>query len=693
MDITQMLLYSSLMHMPGISLEEENKYWKNGISNLSQLREDRYLKDALFDDTHPDPILQSIENISNGKIDEIITELKKKSGRSDFYRVAYSYPEDVMFLDIETTGLSRTYHYITLIGWIINGSYNYWIPGMDDSVFLNTFKSAKMIVTFNGTKFDCPFLKKKFNDIEVTKKPNMDLMYLCKVFGLMHGQKKIEIQIGFDRPKEVAECDGKEAIVLWYKFLFGNDSALKDMIIYNFYDISGMMFILDYIFFENIYGNKFPKEGNPSRFFPMVNKESVSIDLSVAVVIRDYIKQNVSNFDMAKLASAMKYKVVGIDLAGVINKSSKTGICLLCGQSVSTDIVKDNKDIFDYIQKAEPDIVSIDAPLSLPHGRNTVYNDDPKRNTVGIMRFCERELKKRGVNVYPALIDSMQELTKRGIELSQELRKLGYPVIECFPGAAQDVLQLPRKRTDETMLKTGLSRLGIHGDFEGRKIYHDELDAITAALVGQFFIAEYYEPIGIMEENDLIIPRTEKIKPEYDAIIGVTGPISTGKTTTAKYFEKKGYAYSRYSQVIQTALEEEKKSVDRCSLQKAGWDLFSGKNQYELNKSLEKLVSGNNLVVIDGLRHYEDYTYWKERSFNRFFMLYVDTEYKLCSMRYKLLYPDGKYDEVVKHPVESEITGLKRYADFTVNNNGNLQELYTQLEKIAYNIMQSIEVT
>ena len=688
MDITQMPLYSSLMHISGISPKEESEYWKKGIYNLSQLREVLYLKDALLNDVHLDPILKSIEDISNSDISKILNELYNKSGRSNYYRVAYSYPEDIMFLDIETTGLSRIYHYVTLIGWIINGNYNYWIPGMDDSVFRDTFKKAKMIVTFNGTKFDCPFLNKIFNDIKVTKKPHIDLMYLCKAFGLMHGQKKIETQVGFNRPKEVAQCDGKEAIVLWYKFLFGNDSALKEMIIYNFYDISGMMFILDYIFFEQIYGNTFPKEGNPPRFFPMANKESISFNLSAAIIIRDYIKRNISNFDMGKLFSAMKYKIVGIDLAGVVNKTSKTGICLLCGQSASTEIVKDNNDIFDYIQKAEPDIVSIDAPLSLPYGRNTVYNDDPKRNTAGIMRFCEKELKKRGVNVYPALIDSMQELTKRGIELSQKLRKLGYPVIECFPGAAQDVLQLPRKRTDETLLKTGLSRLGIHGDFEDRKVFHDELDAITAALVGQFFIAEYYEPIGIMEENDLIIPKTAKLKPKYDTIIGIAGPISTGKTTTARYFEEKGYKYSRYSQVIKTSLEEEKKSVDRSSLQKAGWDLFSNRNQYELNKSLEKLILGNNMVVIDGLRHYEDYTYWKERSFNRFFMLYVDTDFNLCSMRYRALHPDEIYEKVVNHPVEAEVTGLRRYADFTVNNSGDLQKLYAQIENIIYNIMR-----
>jgi uncharacterized protein YprB with RNaseH-like and TPR domain/predicted nuclease with RNAse H fold/dephospho-CoA kinase len=690
MDVTQKLLYSSLMHIPFISQKEENAYWGKGICDLSQLWEVLYSKDTLFIDLPSDLISKSIEDISNGRTNEILSELSKKSGSKDFYRVAYSYPEDVMFLDIETTGLSQIYHYVTLIGWMISGSYHYWLPGMDNSVFLNTFKRVKLIITFNGVKFDCPFIKKTFNHPEVSVKPNIDLMYLCRSFDYTKGQKNIEREMGFKRPDEITDCNGKEAIALWYKFLFGDNSALNKLIAYNFYDILGMLFILDNVFFKHIYGKIFPNAGSPSCFFSSAYKNNNSIDSAIASGIRDYVKMNISNFDMRKLSSAANYKIVGIDLAGVINKTSKTGICLLYGQIASTEIVKDNDDILDYIKKKSPDIISIDAPLSLPNGRVTVYNDDPNRKDAGIMRFCERVLKRRGVNVYPALIDSMQELTKRGMELSQKLRKLGYPVIECFPGAAQDVLQLPRKRTDETLLKTGLLRLGIHGDFESKKVFHDELDAITAALVGQFFIAEYYEEIGIMEENDLIIPGVKKTNPQYDAILGIAGPIATGKTTTAQYLSNKGYEYCRYSQVLEDGLEEGKKSVDRQSLQEAGWQMFSNVRQYELSKKLEKRILGSKRVVIDGLRHYEDYTYWKERSFSRFSLLYIDTDYNLCSLRYSKTNPGEDYNKAVKHPVEEEVAGLKQCADYIISNNGDIDDLHAQIESISVNISQSM---
>jgi len=53
------------------------------------------------------------------------------------------------------------------------------------------------------------------------------------------------------------------------------------------------------------------------------------------------------------------------------------------------------------------------------------------------MRYCERILKKRGVNVYPSLIPSMQRLTARGIQLANNFRSLGIPVIESYPGAGR----------------------------------------------------------------------------------------------------------------------------------------------------------------------------------------------------------------------------------------------------------------
>lgn len=680
MEYRDSLLFASLIQVSRITNKQELEYWSRGIFTLQDLADNTEEQLSLFSVSQTEEIKQLIDNADNC-IDDIVKRFDEKSGKKDFYRIAYSIPEKVMFLDIETTGLSSIYHYVTLVGWILDGKYGCWVVGTDPTDFINALQDAKMLVTFNGTRFDCKFLGTVFPKLNVEEKPNLDLMHFCRRYGLKKGQKNIEQMLGFMRPDSVHDCDGKEAIALWYKFIFGDDEALRSLIEYNFYDVSGMTFILDTVFYQRIYGKEFPKICRPEKFYDPGRKNRISYDRQVLDSIRMYV--NAQNFDMDLLKDSMTKRIVGIDLAGVVNNSSKTGICLLVGSQASTEVVKYDEEIIRYIVEARADIVSIDAPLSLPQGRTSVYNDDPMREEAGILRYCERVLHSRGVNSYPALIDSMQELTKRGIALSQKLRKMGYPVIECFPGAAQDILQLPRKRTDEDLLKTGLIRLGIHGDFENRKVVHDELDAITAAIVGQFFIDGYYEPIGIPEENDMIVPSRTKAENKFDIAIGVTGHIAAGKTTAAEYIRKRGFEYCRYSQIIADALRSKDIEINRAALQSAGGQLFDSSGQYSLNRQVEERLDGSQRIVIDGMRHYEDYTYWKEKCFSRFYLIYINADENTCAARYG----EGGYRMDAQHHVEQEIGELRAYADAVIDNMESFDDLYAKIDDFINSVV------
>ncbi len=122
------------------------------------------------------------------------------------------------------------------------------------------------------------------------------------------------------------------------------------------------------------------------------------------------------------------------------------------------------------------------------------------------MRECEKILKRRGVNVYPCLIKSMQNLTNRGMRLSKTLKKRGSEVIESYPGAAQDILRFPRKRINLAELEIDLMNMGIKPFSDDETITHDEIDALTSALVGYFYLAGMYEAVGDFNEGFLIIP-------------------------------------------------------------------------------------------------------------------------------------------------------------------------------------------
>ena len=194
--------------------------------------------------------------------------------------------------------------------------------------------------------------------------------------------------------------------------------------------------------------------------------------------------------------------VVGIDLRA--KTFNPTGWALCEGARAETRVVHTDEDILKLTFAARPDLVSIDAPLSLPRGRHSVSDDSPCRAKGGIVRDAERILWARGIRVYPALIRQMQGLTQRGIDLTRQLESRGIRVIESYPGAAQDILNIPRKRIDESLLRLGLAQFGYR--FRGAKT-HDELDAITSAMVGQFYLADEYERIGADDEGFMIVPK------------------------------------------------------------------------------------------------------------------------------------------------------------------------------------------
>jgi predicted nuclease with RNAse H fold/dephospho-CoA kinase len=329
---------------------------------------------------------------------------------------------------------------------------------------------------------------------------------------------------------------------------------------------------------------------------------------------------------------------------------------------------------------ASPAVVSIDSPLSLPFGRTRVEDDDPSRAEFGIMRRCERELKRRGINVYPCLLPSMQRLTRRGMQLAERLRKLGFPVIESYPGAAQDIIGIPRKGAGAEFLKQGLAEFGICGKFTKESVRHDELDAITSALVGAFFLAGKYEALSGPSEGALIIPDLKA--PSGPVVVGISGRICAGKTTAAGAIEQLGFAYTRFSLVIDEEIRQRGQEPDRESRQRVGQEISETKGQRWLCERVLARVSGSRLIVVDGLRFFEDRAFLIERFGTCFLHLHISAPAKLRKKRFGNESADGlSFEDADGRSVEREIDGLGRMAHTTIKNVGAIHELEAAVQQ------------
>jgi predicted nuclease with RNAse H fold len=191
------------------------------------------------------------------------------------------------------------------------------------------------------------------------------------------------------------------------------------------------------------------------------------------------------------------FLIAGIDLAGVPHRP--TGWCLLKGLKARTGLIYSDEKIIRRIREEKPDLVAIDAPLTLPPGRKSM-----EERTGSHFRSCDEELRRRKIRFFPITLGPMRGLTERGIRLREILEEEGFKVIEIYPGGAQDVWRIPRARNDLSGLRRGLGHLGIRG--LKRESSDHELDAATGALVGLFFLRGEAEVYGDFKSGAIIMP-------------------------------------------------------------------------------------------------------------------------------------------------------------------------------------------
>lgn len=571
--------------------------------------------------------------------------------------------ESVLFLDIETTGLSRHYHAVTVVGISLAGEYRAWIRGDDEAPLREALHRARTLVTFNGSQFDVPFLRQHMPDLQMPSE-HIDLRYACRHLGLTGGQKRIERDLGIVRERDL---DGAAAVLLWHAFVEGDDGALDQLVAYNRDDVHGMARLLDHVCgsmceTDDLFAGTSFYAGQVGSTQPPKRSRAGARDRGLYPLRFE---------DLFVGTPAEDAVIVGVDLTG--SAARPTGIATSRGTEVSTARIGTDDEIVDYVRRCAPLVVSIDSPLSIPAGRISVLDDDPGRYEFGILRQSERTLKRRGINVYPCLLPSMQGLTRRGMQLADRLRREGFPVIESYPGAAQDIVGIARKGAGIEYLVAGLRRFGYHG-FGDAGISHDELDAITCTLVGSFFLAGGYEALGTSEEAPLIIPSLER--KAVPTLVGVSGRISAGKTTFARELERQGYGYVRYSEVIDEYIVEQGKTPDRGSRQKYGEYIHDELGQRWLGRRLADRLTTDRPWVVDGLRFLEDHAFWREWAGSGFEHVHISASDEVRRGRYGdgALSPEA-FAEIDCRPVESEIDALSRLATVRLDNERGIDDL------------------
>lgn len=157
-------------------------------------------------------------------------------------------PCDV-YLDIETTGLSRCYHDITVIGiYLVDGSGSRLVQLVGEEVtkdnLLRALEGVDTIFTYNGSRFDLPFIRSCLGVDLAAMFHHHDLMYDCWGNNLYGGFKAVEAQLGI--PRQLRGIIGADAVMLWWSYWNdGDQNALALLLQYNREDVVNLKALRD----------------------------------------------------------------------------------------------------------------------------------------------------------------------------------------------------------------------------------------------------------------------------------------------------------------------------------------------------------------------------------------------------------------------------------------------------------------
>ncbi len=245
------MIKNSFIFLPKIKSKKEFFLWKQGINEWEIFISNEKIK--------------GISPRAKKEYDLLLRDAKKAlfDNNSSFFtnimpttetwRLYDYFKEEAIFLDIETSSATDANSYLTVLGLFdgINTKTMIKDINLDIIALKKELQKYKLLITFNGSTFDIPYLKKKYSNL-LPEVPHIDLRHVCNKVGLKGGLKDIEKQLNITRDNIIIErLYGGDPFKLWRMFKgSGDDYYLKLLVEYNEEDVINLKRIADYAISE-----------------------------------------------------------------------------------------------------------------------------------------------------------------------------------------------------------------------------------------------------------------------------------------------------------------------------------------------------------------------------------------------------------------------------------------------------------
>lgn len=239
------MLKHTFIHIPTVGMQTERWLWRNNILSWED-----YLKNSYHLDL-PKRVQTTASLFVRHSCDALLREdiefFKRHLPECELWRLYPEFSHKTVFLDIETTGLMRGTDYVTVIGLFDGKHTRFFVQGQNLRDFVGVIRRYAIIVTYNGKHFDIPFLKTVFDDLQLPQ-AHIDLRHVLGRLGYRGGLKKIERVLGIKRSIEVRRITGYDAVLLWNRYLNGEEEALKLLLRYNREDVVNLKYLMEFAY-------------------------------------------------------------------------------------------------------------------------------------------------------------------------------------------------------------------------------------------------------------------------------------------------------------------------------------------------------------------------------------------------------------------------------------------------------------
>lgn len=225
------MLEHTFIHIPGIGLKTEQSLWHQGITTWDVFLEKKI---PVFSPGKEKIVRKVLEaSIAHRRDAQFFHDMLPAR---EMWRLFEAFREKAVYLDIETNGGQQGIHEITVIGIFDGTKVNTFVNGRDLEAFEQAIAEYDLIITFNGTTFDLPFIRRAFPGIFLPP-AHIDLRFVLNRLGYRGGLKKIEKDLGINRAPSIDGLNGYDAVLLWNAYEWGDKDALERLIQYNRADI------------------------------------------------------------------------------------------------------------------------------------------------------------------------------------------------------------------------------------------------------------------------------------------------------------------------------------------------------------------------------------------------------------------------------------------------------------------------